>query len=69
MASEAKEVVIDDSEPVHLDGLDPTERALIQAGLDDLDNGRWVDHAVIREDIAAMHAEVAAERVVRRDRA
>jgi hypothetical protein len=66
MASEAKVVFVDDSEPVDLDALDPAERAFIQAGLDDLDNGRWVDHSVIRADIAAMRAEVEAERAAKR---
>ncbi len=64
---DVKEVWIDDSEPVDLAQLDPAERALIEAALDDADNGRWVDHSVIIADIAAMCAKAqlrrAAERV------
>lgn len=62
---ETKETWIDDSEPVDLASLDPAERALIEAALDDADNGRWVDHSVIKADIAAMRAEVEAERAER----
>ena len=65
MADEAKEQWVDDSEPVDLATLHPAERALIEAALDDLDNGRWVDHSVIKADIAAMRTEVAAERAAR----
>lgn len=56
------DIWIDDSEPVNLALLDPAERALIEAALDDADNGRWVDHSVIKADIAAMRAEVSARR-------
>ena len=59
---DATETWTDDSEPVDLESLDPAERALIEAALDDLDNGRWVDHSVIKADIAAMRAEVEAAR-------
>ncbi len=62
---DATETWIDDSEPVDLESLDPAERALIEAALDDLDNGRWVDHSVIKADIAAMRAEVEAARASR----
>jgi len=65
MMGDAKEIWVDDSEPVDLASLDPAERALIEAALDDLDNGRWVDHSVIKADIAAMLAEVEAERAAR----
>jgi hypothetical protein len=64
---DVKDAWIDDSEPVDLASLDPAERALIEAALDDADNGRWVDHSVIKADIAAMRAKAqlrrAAERV------
>ncbi len=66
MASDAKDLWVDDSEPVDLASLDPAERALIEAALDDADNGRWVDHSVIKADIAAMHAKVRFQRAAER---
>lgn len=59
MASEAKVIVgFEHTE----DGLKPMDHerylAFLQEGIDDLDAGRWVDHAVIKADVAAMRAEL-----------
>jgi predicted transcriptional regulator len=62
MASEAKQILDDDqNEAVDLATVSPEERAVIQQGLDDLDAGRWLDHAVVKADIAAMRAELTGQ--------
>jgi predicted transcriptional regulator len=62
MASEAKQILDDDqNEAVDLATVSPEERAVIQQGLDDLDAGRWLYHAVVKADIAAMRAELTGQ--------
>ncbi len=67
MANEAKVIVGYEHAD---DGLKPMDQArylaFLQEGIDDLDAGRWVDHSVIKADIAAMRAEVEAERTAMR---
>ena len=63
MASEAKVVVGYEHDDDGLKSMDEASYLVfLQEGIDDLDHGRWVDNSVITADIAAMRAEIEANR-------